>query len=114
MSKHVLRKAAEVGDAGEVRAFAAGKLQRQAFLDRLVGHDVDDDGRPGVLGLELLDLLGPGVALGAVLVAGEAQFGGSGRRNDAEDGCGHAGKKMCSVHEILPGPGPDNVRRSPI
>ena len=59
----VLRQAAEVGHAGDVRALAGGQLHRQLLDDGLVGNDVQDDLGTGVRGLELLGQLGGDVAL---------------------------------------------------
>ncbi len=52
--KVILVQTAEVGDLGEIRPGAGGKLHRQVFEDRLVGHDVHLDVDPGVFGLEAL------------------------------------------------------------
>ena len=82
-----LVQSAQVGDAGDVRAFACGQLHWQRFDHGLVGHFVDDDGGAGVLRLEALgqvlrDLafVAVGITLHAKLRA-EGHGGGNRRRN---------------------------------
>jgi hypothetical protein len=100
--EHVLGEAAEIGDAAEVGTFADRELDRQALEHRLVRHDVDDDGDARVLGLEGLELLGPGIAFDAILIAGEAQLLRGGRQRAEERHGGGGGKGQSDGHFILP------------
>jgi hypothetical protein len=70
----VLVQAAEVGDLGDVGAGAGGKLHRQVFEDRLVGHHVHDHVDAFVLGLEAGEHVVIDFALVAVGVAHEPDF----------------------------------------
>ena len=69
-----LRESTQIGDAGHVRSFSRGELERQGFLNsRSVSDGIDRDFDVGIVGLEAVEQIAQHLTFVAVVVPSDTQ-----------------------------------------